>query len=68
MDAFGYLVLVLGSCLPRTCLWALRGGGGNFGVLTELEVARKPLGPEVIGGVRMFSYERAAEILGRIGA
>jgi FAD/FMN-containing dehydrogenase len=46
-------------------LWALRGGGGNFGVLTELEFALAPLGPEVIGGVRMFRYDRAAEILGR---
>ncbi len=44
-------------------LWALRGGGGNFGVLTELTFALAPLGPEVIGGARMYSYERAAEIL-----
>jgi FAD/FMN-containing dehydrogenase len=44
-------------------LWALRGGGGNFGVLTELSFSLRPLGPEVIGGVRMFSYERAASIL-----
>jgi FAD/FMN-containing dehydrogenase len=44
-------------------LWALRGGGGNFGVITELQFAMQPLGPEVIGGVRMFRFERAAEIL-----
>jgi FAD/FMN-containing dehydrogenase len=44
-------------------LWALRGGGGNFGVLTELRFTLARLGPTVLGGVRMFSLDRAAEIL-----
>jgi FAD/FMN-containing dehydrogenase len=30
--------------------WALRGGGGNFGVVTEIEYELFPVGPEVLGG------------------
>ena len=31
--------------------WALRGGGGNFGVVTAIEFALHPVGPEVLGGL-----------------
>jgi FAD/FMN-containing dehydrogenase len=44
-------------------LWALRGGGGNFGVLTELRFALRPLGPTVLGGKRFYPIERGAELL-----
>lgn len=42
--------------------WALRGGGGNFGVVTavEFEVFRQP---EVYAGAMFFPIERAAEVL-----
>lgn len=46
-------------------LWALRGGGGNFGVVTALEFALHPVGPEVLGGLALWPAERAAEMLGR---
>src|SRR5215208_5334550 len=44
-------------------LWALRGGGGSFGVVTALELALHPLGPEVWGGVALFDVARAHEVL-----
>jgi len=44
-------------------LWALRGGGGNFGVVTTLELALHPLGPEVFAGLALFGVERAHEVL-----
>jgi FAD/FMN-containing dehydrogenase len=44
-------------------LWALRGGGGNFGVLTELRFSLRPLGPTVLAGLRMYPFERAAELM-----
>jgi FAD/FMN-containing dehydrogenase len=43
--------------------WGLRGGGGNFGVVTELELALHPFGPIVLGGPLLFEWERAAEVL-----
>jgi FAD/FMN-containing dehydrogenase len=44
-------------------LWALRGGGGSFGVVTALELQLHPLGPEVFAGVALFGTERAREVV-----
>jgi FAD/FMN-containing dehydrogenase len=43
-------------------LWALKGGGGNFGVVTALEFALLPL-PELQAGTLFFPWERSAEVL-----
>jgi hypothetical protein len=43
-------------------LWALRGGGGNFGVVSALEVGLRPLA-EVYAGILWYPFERASEIL-----
>ena len=43
--------------------WALRGGGGNFGVVTRFEFALHEVGPLVNAGVLVFPFERAAEVL-----
>jgi FAD/FMN-containing dehydrogenase len=42
--------------------WALRGGNGNFGVVTALEFAVYPV-DELYAGVMFFPFERAAEVL-----
>jgi len=42
--------------------WALRGGGGNFGVVTALEFRLFPIS-EVYAGILFFPWERSAEVL-----
>ena len=42
--------------------WAVRGGGGNFGVVTALEFDLFPT-PEIYAGALFFPYERASEVL-----
>jgi len=42
--------------------WALRGGGGNFGVVTALEFELLEL-PQVFAGMLLFPAERASEVL-----
>ncbi|WP_433466745.1 FAD-binding oxidoreductase [Spirillospora sp. CA-128828] len=44
--------------------WALRGGSGNFGVVTSLEFRLHPVST-VYAGVAMFPVERAADVLTR---
>jgi FAD/FMN-containing dehydrogenase len=43
--------------------WALRGGGGNFGVVTCFEFALHEVGPLVCAGALVYPFERAAEVL-----
>jgi FAD/FMN-containing dehydrogenase len=42
--------------------WALRGGGGDFGIVTALEFDLLPI-PELFGGALFFPIERAAEVM-----
>jgi FAD/FMN-containing dehydrogenase len=44
-------------------LWGLRGGGGNFGVVTSLEYRLHEMDPMVLGGVFTWRFERAREVL-----
>jgi hypothetical protein len=42
--------------------WALRGGGGSFGVVTAMEIALYPL-PQLYAGAMFWPWERSAEVL-----
>ncbi len=44
-------------------LWGLRGGGGNFGVVTSFRFRAHPVGPPVLAGPILFPLERAAEVM-----
>ena len=62
------VVLADGSLLHATAaenadlFWALRGGGGNFGIVVSLVVALAPV-DEVVGGERYYPLERAGEVM-----
>jgi FAD/FMN-containing dehydrogenase len=43
--------------------WALRGGGGNFGVVTAFEFRLHEVGPIVYGGMLLFGVEAAVDLM-----
>jgi FAD/FMN-containing dehydrogenase len=43
--------------------WALRGGGGNFGVVSTFRFALHPVGPTVVAGPVFWAAEDTAEVL-----
>jgi hypothetical protein len=43
--------------------WALRGGGGNFGVVTRFTYRLHEVGPTVYGGLIAWPFDRAGEVL-----
>ena len=43
--------------------WGLRGGGGNFGVVTSFEFQLYPVGPTVLGGMVIYPMAQAKEVL-----
>lgn len=43
--------------------WALRGGGGDFGAVTEFEFRAHEVGPEVMAGMLVYPWSRAREAL-----
>ena len=48
--------------------WGIRGGGGNFGIVTEFEFRLHQLGPIVLAGLALWPIERAARGHARAGA
>ncbi|HEY5715490.1 MAG TPA: FAD-binding oxidoreductase, partial [Psychromonas sp.] len=45
--------------------WAVRGGGGNFGVITQFEYQLYPVGPDIMAGLIVFPFEQAQQVLGK---
>ena len=43
--------------------WALRGGGGNFGVVTSFLFRLHPVGPVVTGGIIAYPLDKAIDVL-----
>ncbi|MEO8083280.1 MAG: FAD-binding oxidoreductase [Ardenticatenales bacterium] len=43
--------------------WGLRGGGGNFGVVTGIDYVLHPVGPEIVGGVVAWPASEAPRVL-----
>lgn len=43
--------------------WAIRGGGGNFGVVTSFTYKLHPVGPTILGGMILYPQAQASEVL-----
>jgi len=43
--------------------WGVRGGGGNFGIVTEFEFNCVPLGPQILAGPVFWPMEQSGEVL-----
>ena len=62
VTADGELVTASATENPEL-LWALRGGGGNFGVVTDFCFAAHPVGPIMVAGMIAWPVERAPDVL-----
>jgi len=62
VTADGKIVHTNGAENPEL-FWGLRGGGGNFGVVTELQFELHPMQREVVGGNILFPYSQARQLL-----
>ena len=43
--------------------WGIRGGGGNFGIVTRFDYRLHPLGPIVLAGLALWPIDRAPEVM-----
>ncbi|MFQ6026335.1 MAG: FAD-binding oxidoreductase, partial [Dehalococcoidia bacterium] len=43
--------------------WGIRGGGGNFGIVTSFEYQMHAVGPTVLGGLVLYPMEQAKEVV-----
>ena len=62
VTATGHVVTASATENPDL-FWALRGGGGNFGIVVEFEFALRPVGPLVLGGMMLWPRDRAGEVM-----
>ncbi|MGH7783375.1 MAG: FAD-binding oxidoreductase, partial [Candidatus Binatia bacterium] len=45
--------------------WGIRGGGGNFGIVTDFEFQLHRVGPEVLTGLIVFPLDQAKDVLSK---
>jgi Berberine and berberine like len=62
LTADGHVVTASATENPDL-FWALRGGGGNFGIVLEFEFSLRPVGPIVLGGMLLWPRDRAGEVM-----
>src|SRR2546428_9532457 len=62
MTAVGKLVRASASENPDL-FWGIRGGGGNFGIVTSFEFQLHPVGPTVFSGLIVFPFDEAKTVL-----
>jgi FAD/FMN-containing dehydrogenase len=43
--------------------WGMRGGGGNFGIVTSFEYQLYPMDPTIVGGMMLYPMEQARDVL-----
>jgi FAD/FMN-containing dehydrogenase len=43
--------------------WAIRGGGGNFGIVVQFEFELYPVGPEILAGLIVYPLDQAKQVL-----
>ena len=43
--------------------WGLRGGGGNFGIVTSFEFKLYPVGPNLLSGLIVFPFDQAKSVI-----
>ncbi|ROO36045.1 FAD-binding oxidoreductase, partial [Salinisphaera orenii] len=62
VTAAGELVRASADCNPDL-FWGLKGGGGNFGVITSFEFDLHALGPDVLAGPVVHAFDDAPHVL-----
>lgn len=43
--------------------WGIRGGGGNFGIVTNFEFKLHPFGPDVLTGLVVYPFDQAKQVM-----
>ena len=56
-------LLTANSTQNQDLFWGLRGGGGNFGIVTSFEYRLHEVGPSVFAGGILYPVEKTAEVL-----
>jgi hypothetical protein len=56
-------LLTANETVNEDLFWAVRGGGGNFGVVTSFTYQLHPVGPSILAGMILYPMDQAREVL-----